>query len=214
MNKLTIVAGLALAVVAAGAMPAAADETFVANYGSLTSMVDGVFGAGNWVRLDDNADRLWAASPTGSNVGLLVIGKDSQYVQNVGYVQGGAFTPLIATATVGESSSGPIDGAFFFADLTGPPGHPTLYTSDPASNPDGGPFPVDHMVSFMATTGAYAGQVILAFEDLPQGGDKDFNDVVLLASGVAPVPEPGTMVLLGSGLAGLLAYARRRRVAA
>jgi hypothetical protein len=214
MSKLTLAAGLALALVAAGAAPAAADETFVANYSSLTGIVDGVFGAGNWVRVDDNADQLWAASPTGGNVGVQVTAVFAGYTQNLGYVQGGAFTPLITTASPGESASAPIDGAFLFADLTGPVGHPTLFTSDPESNPDGGPFPIDHMVSFLATAGAYEGQYILAFEDLPQGGDKDFNDLVFLASGVAPVPEPGTLVLLGGGLAGLLGYARRKRAAA
>ena len=107
MSKLTIAAGLALAVVAAGATPATADETFVANYGSLTSMVDGIFGAGNWVRLDDNADQLWAASPTGGNVGTVVTHKLAAYDQNLGYVQGGTFTQLIGTATPGESSSQP-----------------------------------------------------------------------------------------------------------
>jgi hypothetical protein len=213
VSKLTIAAGLALAVVAAGASPAAADETFVADYGSLTSMVDSVFGAGNWVRVDDTLDRQWAASPSGGNVDVTITAVLAAYTQNIGYVQGGAFTPLITTASPGESASVPIAGTFAFADLTGPPGHPTLYTSDPALNPDH-PVGVDHMVTFMATAGAYEGQFLIGVEDLPQGGDKDFNDALFLAAGVAPVPEPGTLVLLGGGLASLLAYARRKRPAA
>ena len=39
-------------------------------------------------------------------------------------------------------------------------------------------------------------------------GDADFNDVVLYAESLVPVPEPGTMVLLGSGL--LVAIRSRR----
>jgi hypothetical protein len=60
-----------------------------------------------------------------------------------------------------------------------------------------------------------AGSIAVGFEDLFNGGDFDYNDLGFAFSSVRSVqtvsnPEPGTMLLLGSGLAGVIARAQRR----
>jgi len=51
---------------------------------------------------------------------------------------------------------------------------------------------------------------IIAFED-HLTGDYDFNDATFLIKDITPVPEPGTMMLLGAGFLGLAIYGKRRK---
>ena len=92
-----------------------------------------------------------------------------------------------------------------------------LWYSDEALNSDG----VDHMAAYQGVgdtiqiapfaAGPWgANEYILAFEDLNNGGDRDYTDFVVLVESVSPIPVPATLALMGLGLLG---FAARRRKA-
>ncbi|MBP0021080.1 MAG: DUF4114 domain-containing protein [Cyanobacteria bacterium SBLK] len=81
----------------------------------------------------------------------------------------------------------------FFLKSNGKNGGQNFFGFDPTENPDGFPHVLAYTIDDF---------VLIGFEDLWNGGDKDYNDTVFVVRGVTdspiPVPEPTTtLALLG-----------------
>lgn len=101
----------------------------------------------------------------------------------------------------------------FYLDATvGNVSSDATFYSDTALNLDG----VDHMYAYegvgdtvqIANLGAgpwQSNEYVLAFEDLWNGGDRDYTDFVVMVESVTPLPVPGAVLLgmLGLGAVGI-----------
>lgn len=108
---------------------------------------------------------------------------------------------------LGTLDSGTILDLFLIANGANYPLN--TFTADAAENPDG----ISHVVSFAIPDSPF---IVLGFEDLYGGGDRDFNDLVIAidigAETVAKLanPEPAT-VAMALLIAGAVGWSYRRR---
>lgn len=81
--------------------------------------------------------------------------------------------------------------------------------SDKSMNSDG----IQHVYSTdFSGAGAVPAGTFVAFEDLPNGGDFNYNDETFVFTNVAvSVPEPGSLALLAIAMLGAAGATRRRR---
>lgn len=176
-----------------------------------TSIMDHLYGAGNYLRINDSFDQLWSSSSGTANVVAKFAGNSEiigYYANAIGPTNAGTFIPLFTVSGSDYSVSGnaiiPALALFRFGLQTSPAEGTQFLSSLDINNPD----LLDHMVTFfIPSTGHY----VLAFEDLLIGAsDRDFNDAVFEISGVSVhVPEPTTYLLMGSFLA-IAALLKRR----
>jgi hypothetical protein len=143
----------------------------------------------------------------------------------VSVVDSGFFDPLF------QFNSGAVLSGFGFIEVTLPPGTTAFGADIMSTNPDALPFEVVLSTGevFVVSTPARPGRgffgvtsdvaiTSVRFTTMPlpnQPGGIPLLDNFTFgqAQAAAPVPEPATIVLLGTGLAGVVGAARRRRKA-
>lgn len=200
------------------------DPSLLVPNGSTPSVMQTLFGAGNYTRVDDSGDNFWSSQGGTATVQAAFAGNN----ETLGLFNGGnsvttggaGFTTLFSVSGSGYSITGsgsvPVSNLFRFGLMTSPAQGTQYMSSNAANNTlDSAGFN-DHMVTFLITAGASAGNYAIAFEDLLQNSDlgfssdRDFNDAVFIVSHVAPLPapEPSTYLLMGS-LLGLVAFRKQ-----
>lgn len=191
------------------------------NEPDLDVILDSVYGAGNYFRIDDDSDQTWQpgqisvralATFAGAwqTLGYCVVcdGSDDTLFDQSFAVDGIFSAPL----TAGGFSTVLIASDFIWFDSAQFLPYVGQVYSDPSRNPGGN----DHMVTYGVS--GQPNTYVLAFEDwlftANPNSDRDYQDFVVEVSYASPppnieTPEPGALLTLLGGL-GVLALVRQR----
>ncbi|MEZ5413294.1 MAG: DUF4114 domain-containing protein [Opitutaceae bacterium] len=162
------------------------------------------------------------ALPAGTTVSDSAITANAQLIFPDASSPYSSYDPLNASARLWNAPLIPGDfvelGTFeagttldFFLIANGASGGTTTYTANATQNPD----QINHVVAFALPDSPF---LIVGFEDLLGGGDRDYNDLLFAVDiGAANLqrlvstPEPATWLILAGCLGWVLVMARRHR---
>ena len=142
---------------------------------------------------------------TTGDVIVTYLGSSAGYRDRVGLVGGPAVIFDNRTSTVGQTvnlGSFTAGAELTFSLMVRNTGL-TFFSGPASGNIDG--------VAHTATTSSAGLPLIVGFEDLRDGGDKDYNDVLFSVSNAIATPEPLTWSLLIMGFGAIGTAMRRQR---